>query len=499
MTRDEILKIVKEAAKLKETANLRSENFKYYPEAEKLYLSAYTSFKLLKNINEVEMDLFPSIYLYESLDCKFSYNLKLLNFDVCVTISQEQLELINSILRKYPNIDDYNESIKSLFMYLINNKVTAEIKSHFPIGRYYFEKDDFKKALYYFRRSSEILKKYETSHLNEAYLKNYYLNSFILKVNISQCQIGILKDEKEHKEFMERQIIKELLSSYNLALEVTKISDDPIYSNGLKTIQSNINKILSKALNSWQKLFDYTKSSFLLDLMRSIDPNRANEVVISNANKKDYFLFYTHGFNTRGEWKDWLTEVITYEQRNTNVNFILLPWDYGKFKVKFLIKSARQKAKEKFIARYNEILDTYGDCERKCLIAHSFGTYITGTALQENANFICNKVIFAGTILDKNYNWNKLKINGQVDSVHIEICKNDGALLLAKLMRTILKRKWIGFAGREGFNGNYYFMTFNETNKGHSGMLNKDNMRTKRCSSACAKQKDAPNQYSICF
>ena len=93
---------------------------------------------------------------------------------------------------------------------------------------------------------------------------------------------------------------------------------------------------------------------------------------------KNYLLFYTHGFNTRGAWKNDLTEVITDMQRRIDINFIQIPWDYGKFVLKFFFKQSRQNAIKKFETKFQDALDLYGDCAGIYLIAHSFGTYITG-------------------------------------------------------------------------------------------------------------------------
>lgn len=477
---EDINKITQKASELKNQANSRVDLFELYLDAEKLYLDAYNNCINSIEINEIHKRFLSTIYFYESLDCLYSYTIKKKDFEKCQQISKKQIIAIDNILINYFKEELKENIVKEWYKYLVDHRITAELKMYFPIGKSYFEAKEYRKALFYFRRTEEILKSRNTTEMQEDYLLNYYLNYYILKFNISQCQVGILQTDIDEKEFLERQTIKELLESVKYAKEVMNISTDSFYKEGYKQINLLLKDILNKSLNSWETLYDFTKSDYLVELMMEVDVTKAKYIsslkISQKPQKVDYFLFYTHGFNTRGEWKNDLTEVISSSSRNTNINFILLPWDYGTFKLKFFSKKARKSAVDKFTERYSQILDLYGECQLKCLIAHSFGTYITGTAIQENENFIYDKIIFAGNILDTKYNWEKLKQNNQIKKVLIEQSSNDGAVLFAKLFRKLCFQKWIGYAGRDGFKNNYTFMQVLKSESGHSGMLNKKNM-----------------------
>lgn len=478
MNIEELKTIEKKAATLKNKANDRSDLFKVYLEAKEIYLEAYQYCTSLENISQIHKDFLSTIYLYEALDCEYSYSLKIKDFEKCQSISSQQKQIITKTLSNYNKEDIKEEEVKEWYKYLERHRTSSDFKSFFPIGKSYFDSDNYKKALFYFRRADDILNTTNTSDLNKEYLLTYYLNYHILKFNISQCQVGIYFQEKtKNKAFLERQIIKELLFSIEYANEVSNLSDDPIYEKGKIEVNNLIKDILKNPLNSWQDLFDYNHSNYLLNLMFGLNKNKAKKINSSKTEKKiDYFLFYTHGFNTRGKWKNDLTEVISSKQRDTNINFIQIPWDYGFFVIKFFIKKSRETAINKFVKKYNEILDEYGNCESKCLIAHSFGTYLTSEALQNNPNFLCNKIIYAGNIIDINYDWNKLKNNNQIDKVLIEQSTNDVAVLFAKFSRKIYFQRWIGYAGRDGFSKNYPFIQYIKSKSGHSGMLNKKNM-----------------------
>ena len=481
MNIEELNKISKSASEIKDKANSEVGLYELYIDAEKLYKDAYEQCLKSKEISLLQKDFLSTIYLYESLDCRYAYSLKIKEFQKCQELSVQKIQLINLILNKYRKDDLSDDNTKRIYTLLADNKKTSEFQRYFPIGKSYFDEGKYKKALFYFRRAEEVYETRKKEELPEDFLHSHFLNYYIIKFNISQSQVGILHTEVEEKFFLERQTIKQLLESIEVASEVMNISSDITYSKGYEIINSTIKNILKDSKNSWQTLFDYTHSSHLLTLMIQINPQKSSSINtghLGNSGKKsDVLLFYTHGFNTRGTWKDSLTEIITSIERSKNVNFILLPWDYGTFRAKFFIKKSRKKAVASFIKRYNEILDTYGHCERKCLIAHSFGTYITGTAIQENENFIFDKIVLAGNILDINYDWEKLKNRQQIGKVLIEQSTDDMAVLFAKIFRIVCFQKWIGYAGRNGFCKDYDFITVLKSKSGHSGMLNKENMK----------------------
>jgi len=484
MNIDDINKITQKASELKDKANSRNDLFEFYLDAQKLYDQAYEHCIKSTEVSQIEKDFLSAIYRYESLDCQFAYALKKKEFDKCQELSIQQLSTIDNVLRNYNIKDIQDDRIKSWYKYLIDHRISSETRRYFPIGKHYFDNNEYKKALFYFRRTEEIYNIRKKESLPKDFLNNHFLNYSILKFNISQSQVGVWQTEDvKEKDFLERQTIKELLQSCEYAKEAMTLSSDDIYKKGYEQTNNSIKFILNKSLNTWQTLYDYTHSEHLLNLMNELNSRKANSINVNklaqSLKKTDYLLFYTHGFNTRGEWKNELTTVMSDNERNTNVHFILSPWDYGTFKVKFFINKSRRKAIEKFVNHYQEILDQFGDCERKCVVAHSFGTYIVGTAIQENETFICDKIILAGNILDTKYDWEKLKNRNQIDTVLVEQSTNDGAVLFAKIFRLLCFQRWIGYAGRSGFSKTYNFMTTIKSKSGHSGMLNKQNMTDK--------------------
>ena len=329
MSIEDINEITKKAAELKDLANSRNDYFEFFPAAQKLYDEAYKNCQNSNLISKIQKDFLSTIYLFESLDCQYSYSLKKNEFDRCLVLSSMQSDIIDGLFAEYDLKDIAENEIRDWYLSLKNHKISSEFKSFFAIGKSYFEAKNFKKALFYFRRTEEVFDRIDKTNFDDRFLTNFNLNVFILKFNISQCQLGILPSVTLNKDFLERQILKELLKSYNYAVEVSNYSDDPHYITGRENIIRVIDKIISRSINEWQVLIDYTHSDILLDRMLEVNYKQVQKIVrfdqSSIIRKTDYFLFYTHGFNTRGEWKNDLTEVISSMERDTNIHFVLLP------------------------------------------------------------------------------------------------------------------------------------------------------------------------------
>ena len=85
-----------------------------------------------------------------------------------------------------------------------------------------------------------------------------------------------------------------------------------------------------------------------------------------------------------------------------------------------------------------------------------------------------------GNILDVNFDWQKLKDNHQCDKVLVEKSTNDMAIAAGQVYRRLIPWvDWIGCAGKVGFSRDYSFIEIVPSESGHSGMINKTNMKNK--------------------
>lgn len=91
---------------------------------------------------------------------------------------------------------------------------------------------------------------------------------------------------------------------------------------------------------------------------------------------------------------------------------------------------------------------------RTHLIAHSFGTYLTGRALQERPDFYVGRVVFIGCVLPREFPWATLQAPSVGDGrkfleVRNELARRDLVVCAAWLMSPLIRG--LGIAGFSGF------------------------------------------------
>src|SRR5689334_15731548 len=129
-----------------------------------------------------------------------------------------------------------------------------------------------------------------------------------------------------------------------------------------------------------------------------------------------------HGIRTAARWQKSLADTLgLYGLRHR-------AYDFGHFDlVRFLLDSSRQR-------KINEFYDFYGTLAREqglgielndyrarpSIIAHSFGTFIVGYAMQKYPDIRFDKVILCGSILPVDFDWSTLFHRDQVNFVRNE-------------------------------------------------------------------------------
>lgn len=150
---------------------------------------------------------------------------------------------------------------------------------------------------------------------------------------------------------------------------------------------------------------------------------------------------------TRGVWQKDLVPILA---RN---GFIPYALDYGSFSaVKLLCKRARDR-KVKWLRETLEGIPEFQLRKRLSIIAHSFGTYLVGQLLETYPMFKFDKVIFAGSIVDRNYNWDTKLTSRQVNWLRNDYGRLDPWPCVASKMIS-----GAGNSGGVGFDGNYGLM-----------------------------------------
>ena len=113
-----------------------------------------------------------------------------------------------------------------------------------------------------------------------------------------------------------------------------------------------------------------------------------------------------HGIRTNGRWQKTLSEVLSQNKIQVK-NF-----DFGYFiLIKLLIPYYRTKMIEDFNKFYNETINVKSskvnlkDHQKlPSVVAHSFGSYIIGWAMEKYSGIRFDKVILCGSILPEDIN-----------------------------------------------------------------------------------------------
>lgn len=170
---------------------------------------------------------------------------------------------------------------------------------------------------------------------------------------------------------------------------------------------------------------------------------------VSQQEKKrtPILVIAVHGFNTRGDWKNELGLVLTRTNAENQLieNFIYRAWDYGVFRLGILNPIARCRQVEKFQSFFNDLIGGFSTRPEICIVAHSFGTYIVGHALQRFPELSFDRLLLLGSALPRSFDWKGT--NSRCGKILNFIGGADSALFFARFV-------WgLGDAGKKGFKG----------------------------------------------
>ncbi len=165
-----------------------------------------------------------------------------------------------------------------------------------------------------------------------------------------------------------------------------------------------------------------------------------------------------HGIRTRGAWQKDLATVLS---KNDMVPY---PLDYGRLGVLgFLTPCVRASKLDWFHREYDRIRKQE-NVKRPSIIAHSFGTYLVAELLSNYPEVKFDKVIFAGGLAPKDFDWKTKFHNGQVLHVLNEVAKKD---IWPAVAKRVIPRA--GCSGSSGFCSQIPDVEQNFSPIGHSG------------------------------
>lgn len=175
-----------------------------------------------------------------------------------------------------------------------------------------------------------------------------------------------------------------------------------------------------------------------------------------------------HGIESEGAWEMDLAPLISEQ------GWVYYPLHYGRFRLdQFLNPSERKKKVRWFRDKYNYICNRQGQDVRPSVIAHSFGTYIVANALTTYEGIKLDNLIVCGSILPRNFNWERLSSRGQVTKVRNDYGQKD---LWARVARFV---PGMGNSGERGFTTKHHSLVDEEFEKyTHSAFFGYDHYQT---------------------
>lgn len=169
--------------------------------------------------------------------------------------------------------------------------------------------------------------------------------------------------------------------------------------------------------------------------------DRFKEAISKLAPKTSRLVFSLHGIKTRGTWQKEITPLLA------QAGFIPDPGDYGNvWALQLLWPRSRRKKVEQFKTHYIREC-TRLNSERPSMVAHSYGTYIAGHAMWKYSEIKFDRIILCGAILRREFPWDALAKNGQLNAV---LNQYGGQDFWARIVAWVVSDA--GQSGRSGFS-----------------------------------------------
>lgn len=173
-----------------------------------------------------------------------------------------------------------------------------------------------------------------------------------------------------------------------------------------------------------------------------------------------HIVFVLHGIRDLGQWAANFEEELQRKFRRHpsstgNAKLAVVSVRYGFFGMgQFLLYANREKYVRWFMDQYTETLARYPNVKRIDFVGHSNGTYLLARALQKYSAMKIDHIVFAGSVVPKNYQWNTLFQDGRVKSVRNYVASDDWVVaLFPRFFESWGMRFFDNEIGSAGFNG----------------------------------------------
>ena len=196
------------------------------------------------------------------------------------------------------------------------------------------------------------------------------------------------------------------------------------------------------------------KEEFQYALETPLEKLEGEFVPNSEIEPKDNVVFIMHGIRDRGHWTKKVRHAVETITKEENKSVHVLPAGYGYFPMlRFLFLGERQKNVRWFMDEYTEALARFPNAKIG-FIGHSNGTYLMASALERYQACKVDYVAFAGSVVRRSYDWDKLVSEGRVRAIRNDIASADWVVGIFPGLFELFKIGDIGTGGHNGFQDN---------------------------------------------
>jgi pimeloyl-ACP methyl ester carboxylesterase len=204
---------------------------------------------------------------------------------------------------------------------------------------------------------------------------------------------------------------------------------------------------------------DYRRSKLLLAIDGTPQQLRTEneEQPFQTDDDVEQIVFVLHGIRDLGEWSAHFESRLRASYRGSaRSKLVVVSVRYGYFSMgSFLFRPDRQKYVRWFMDEYTETLARYPNAKQIDFIGHSNGTYLLTSALEQYKDLKIDRVVFGGSVVRQDYDWEKRFADGQVQAVRNYVSTDDWVVaLFPRFIETL--RGDVGSAGFHGFKPDVY-------------------------------------------
>lgn len=209
-----------------------------------------------------------------------------------------------------------------------------------------------------------------------------------------------------------------------------------------------------------QSLGVYRRDKFLLAATKTLEEVRRQneEQPFQTDDRITHVVFILHGIRDLGRWSASFEPILLREFRRQNgedATLAIASVRYGFFGMgPFILRMDRQRYVRWFMDQYTETLARYPNVKRVDFVGHSNGTYLLADALRRYHAMKIDRVVFAGSVVRRDFDWEPLVARGQVGFVRNYVASDDWVVAL---FPRFFEQRFLRFLGNDigsaGFNG----------------------------------------------